>query len=83
MIGRADPGLLELDPGAEIGLGAAHMQRAVVVDVGRADDEVLNGGHQRIPAECLAIVEVDADQPCRPADDTSALVSILHSILQL
>ena len=49
------------------------MQRAIVVDVGRADNEVLNGGHHRVPAECLPIMEVNADEPCRPAHYMGAL----------
>ena len=80
VIRRANPGLLELDPCAEVCLGAAHMQRAIMVNVGGANDEVLDGGHQRIPAEGLAIMEVNTDEPRRPALDTVGLCRTLDGL---
>lgn len=53
------------------------MQRAIVVNVGGANNEMLDGGHQRVPAEGLAIMIVDADEPCRPALDTVQLRPML------
>lgn len=39
------------------------MEGAVVINVVRAKDDVLDGGHQRIEAEGLAVVEVYPYQP--------------------
>lgn len=43
------------------------MQRAVVVKVVRAENDVLHDCEKRVPSELLPIVKVNADQPCRPA----------------
>ena len=43
------------------------MKGAVMVDVVRSEDDMLDGGHQGVEAEGLAVMEVHAYQPCRPA----------------
>ncbi len=43
------------------------MQSPIVVYISRAYDEVLNSRHQGMPAESLPVMEIDADESCRPA----------------
>ena len=65
--GSAEEGLPILDLRAEAGQRAADMHRAEVVYVSLADDKVLDGRHKRVEAEGLPVMEVDAEQPGRPA----------------
>lgn len=75
--GESDEGLFEADPAGMAGSRALYVQRATVVQVVCAQDDVLHYGHQRVPPEFLPIVEVYADQPCRsgmhtPSGDCTA-----------
>ena len=67
MGGSAEDGLPILDLRAEAGERAADVHHAVVVYVRLADDEVLDSCHKRLEAEGLPVMEVNAEQPCRPA----------------
>ena len=67
MGGCAEEGLPVLDLRAEAGPRAVDVHRAVVVYVSLAHDEVLDSRHKRVEAEGLPVLEVDAEQPRRPA----------------
>ena len=67
MGGCAEEGLPVLDLCAEAGQRAADMHCAEVVYVRLAHDKVLDSCHKRVEAEDLPVMEVDAEQPCRPA----------------
>ena len=67
MSGCAEEGLPVLHLCAEAGERTADVHRSVVIYVSLAHDEVLDSGHKRVEAEGLPVMEVDAEQPCRPA----------------
>ena len=61
-------------------MGTAQVYGAVVVNIGRAHDETLHCGHQRIEAEGITIMEIYANEPCRPAiQHHSSCIPILTS----
>ncbi len=66
LVGECNEGLLEADA-ARVGSGRGlDMEGAVVVQVVRAQNNVLHDCQERVPLELLPIMKVDADQPCWP-----------------
>ena len=84
LVGEGKEGLLEADPAGVASSRGLYVQGAVVVQVVGAENDVLHDCEQRVPSELLAIMEVDADEPCwSAAAGMHASLACMHTLMSM